>query len=451
MSALEWVTEAGRWTLQNSISATLLFLFIWLCIRVMRGALSPRLRMALLILVGARLFLPFAPESKWSVDNLVPTKSFVSPATSYDPTPITGKREATEAATQSDNSLPIETSLALLWISVSTAIFLCAVLQQALAGRKIRGFKEIRDPALLASIRECGIPHSVKVVETPDQRTIAVFGSLRVTDLILPENFTTRYSRKEIHGILRHESEHICGNDLLWNWLVFTIQCWHWFNPFVWIAGKQWRSERELICDHAALHNRSITDRQSYGEALIKSVQPERQLTPAHPAFVPFFRHQSELKYRLQLIMKNKSYQLLPQLGTLAITLAFAIATFTTAITPTVIADDKGGVKKPDEPGKKVNGDPGGKKPEGDKAAAPKVDNSKEAKVFRAYDKNSDSFVDDTEMEAMMEGKQNSRGRREIRKAIDRADLNNDQKLDMKEFAWWYTIGRRDERAEIDN
>ncbi|MDF2378232.1 MAG: EF-hand domain-containing protein, partial [Verrucomicrobiales bacterium] len=66
----------------------------------------------------------------------------------------------------------------------------------------------------------------------------------------------------------------------------------------------------------------------------------------------------------------------------------------------------------------------------------------KEGKVFNAYDKNDDSFVDDKEMEAMMEGKQNSRGRREIRKAIDRSDRDDDGKLNMREFIHWYTVGR---------
>lgn len=130
------------------------------------------------------------------------------------------------------------------------------------------------------------------------------------------------------------------------------------------------------------------------------------------------------------------------------ITTAFVSITFSSAT-----ADEKGQAKDPgqrDEPGRKVEKpDPGGKKPEGgDRGVDPKINNSKEGKVFKAYDRNKDSYVDDEEMEAMMEGKQNSRGRREIRKSIDRADVNDDEKLDINEFIWWYTVGRRDERAK---
>lgn len=146
--------------------------------------------------------------------------------------------------------------------------------------------------------------------------------------------------------------------------------------------------------------------------------------------------------------MKHDTYRELPPIVVILITTAFAVVTFSSTI-----ADEKGQAKDPgkrDEPGKNVEKpDPGGKKPEGgDKRIDPKVNNSKEGKVFKAYDHNKDSFVDDKEMEAMMEGKQNSRGRREIRKSIDRADLNDDEKLDINEFIWWYTVGRRDERAK---
>lgn len=88
--------------------------------------------------------------------------------------------------------------------------------------------------------------------------------------------------------------------------------------------------------------------------------------------------------------------------------------------------------------------DPGGPKHEGVPAAAR---NSKEGKVFGAYDKDGDGQVTDEEIVAMMEGKQNSRGKREIRKAVKRADKDDDGMLGFEEFAWWYRVGRLDERA----
>lgn len=443
--------EAAEWTFRNSVSAAMFFLFVWAVFVFFKDRLSSGLRITLLVLVGIRLFLPFSPASSLSINTWFPsTRGLVEPATIE--TLPTGREAPVSTVVNQTSAHPVGFAgvCTILWISVLLGLFALAVISQIVTRRKIERLKEVDDADLLSLVRECGIPHSVRVVESPDRKTIAVFGSLRVTHLLLPRHVTTLYDRKEITGILRHESEHICGNDLLWNWLVFAMQCWHWFNPFVWIAGRYWRSEREIVCDHAALGNLSDSERRSYGSALIKALEINRPMVAGSPALVPFFRHKSELKLRLHYIMKNRPYQFVPQLGTIVLAFAFAIATFTSA-------DEKGDVKRPDEPGKAVekpdtgipkkDGDPGGKKPEGDK---PRVapDNSKEAKVFKAYDKNQDSFVDDKEMEAMMEGKQNSRGRREIRKAIDRADQDNDGKLNKQEFIWWYTVGRRDEKAE---
>ena len=163
-----------------------------------------------------------------------------------------------------------------------------AVLRQVVTGRKVARLRDIDDRALLALVRECGIPHSVRVVTSPHRDAPAVFGSPRVTHLILPEGFAEYYTREEQYGILRHESEHICGNDLLWNWLVFSVQCWHWFNPFIWIAGRSWRREREIFCDQVVLMNHPEDEREFYGSALIKTLELSRPRLLTSPAFVPF-------------------------------------------------------------------------------------------------------------------------------------------------------------------
>ena len=95
--------------------------------------------------------------------------------------------------------------------------------------------------------------------------------------------------------------------------------------------------------------------------------------------------------------------------------------------------EDVGGVKKPEAGGAPAQG---------------KGLNTKEGKVFVAYDKDRSGAVSDEEIVAMMEGKQNSRGRREVRKAIDRADKDGDDVLNFDEFLWWYKVGRLDERAK---
>lgn len=73
--------------------------------------------------------------------------------------------------------------------------------------------------------------------------------------------------------------------------------------------------------------------------------------------------------------------------------------------------------------------------------------NTKEGKIFVAYDKDRSGTVTDEEIVAMMEGKQNSSGRREVRKMVDRADKDGDGELNYDEFSWWMRVGRADEDA----
>jgi len=127
------------------------------------------------------------------------------------------------------------------------------------------------------------------------------------------------------------------------------------------------------------------------------------------------------------------------------ITSAFAVMlSFSSA----AFAADKEG-DPPKESGKRDSPEAAAAKGPADpnKSAAAK-NNSKSAKVFAAYDADDDKAVTDEEIVTMMEAKQNSRGRREVRKAVKRADTNDDGKLDSNEFVWWYTVGRLDEDAK---
>lgn len=141
-------------------------------------------------------------------------------------------------------------------------------------------------------------------------------------------------------------------------------------------------------------------------------------------------------------------------------TLTLTIALFCCFPVLSSFADDKDPGPQKDNPEQKAGprdgeGDrpagprdgEGGKKPEAGGRPAGKGLNTKEGKVFVAYDRDRNGSVSDEEIVEMMEGKQNSRGRREVRKAVDRADKDGDGVLNYDEFAWWYTVGRTDERA----
>lgn len=465
MTTIDWLIQAGTWTLRNSLEASLLFVFVWIIIRAGKNYLAPQVRIALWVVVGFRLFLPAAPESSWSLHNLLPD---ISPA-AISVTVESGKKQSSPMkdaemesgalSSQQENN-PASSGQSffwpffLLWLGVFWALIVYVFISQFRMARWIRGLRPVADLELKTLAKNAGIPPEISIVEVPAGQGVAVFGLFRVTHLLLPVDFCERYSAIEIQSILRHESAHIQGKDLLWSWLLLFVQCWHWFNPMVWFAGSRIQAEREIICDRTALRDQPEANRPLYGSALTKALANN----PIPEATLPlqtFLSRKNEMKTRLHLIMKKQSYQIIPQLGAIALTLALCLMTFTSALPTTSLADDnKPKAEGKRDPGAKAEAKKGGDKgkaKEGERDAKPAkvaLNNTKEGKVFGAYDKDDDGFVTAKEMEAMKEGKQNSSARRQIRKAVKRADKDDDEKMSLKEFVWWYNIGRRNEGAE---
>ncbi len=466
-----------HWTLQNSFAASFLFLLLVPFLIPGKFRLAPQLRILCLLLFALRLFLPIAPESRWSMQNILPTLPELS-APSILQSPDTPKLQSSNSPKLPSSHHPILPSphppiLPSLWLAGVLAILFTTMIRWVRTYRQVveESVRISPDHDLIRMARAIGIPTRVKIVESGANQGVAVFGLFRVTHLILPRNFQTIYGSESAESILRHEFQHIKSHDLLWNWVVWLIQTWHWFNPLVWIAGHLYRNEREILCDKAALKNCGEQVRWNYGKTLIKALEASRARRGIREGFsIGFISQKWEMKNRLELVMKNKPYRKLIQLGAIIGVALVSLVGFTS---PSTFAEEKDanpakepGEKKPgpkdgdvkkegpkDGDVKKMGEKDGDVKKEGPKDGdkpnpAANLNNPKERKVFAGYDKDGDGTVSDTEMEAMMERKQNSRGRREIRKAIDRADKDNDGKLNFEEFLFWYTVGRLDEKAE---
>jgi beta-lactamase regulating signal transducer with metallopeptidase domain len=485
MNSEELIQNLAAWVWRTSLEGSIFLLLIGSLLALGQRFISPQLRVMLWVSVGLRFLLPAVPESSFSLFHAIPTASLVSSDT-MSPGVVRGEAVPSSEKTVSESTprqtrrLPSWTAiLPITWMAGVLFLLGFAFIRQFRMRREVRGYLRVTDLSLLAMAQESGICDSVRIVEHRTGGGIGVFGFLCPTHLLVPVDLRERFSEAQIHGILRHEAEHIRRGDLQWNWIVFLVQTLHWFNPLVWFAIRQWQNEREILCDDAALKRESSEARRHYGAALVRAIEGNR-FPAAQLAFLPFISRRNEMKQRLHQIMKNPTYSLIPQVSIALVALAAALVTFTSAVTPAGAAEEKGappaeegknanpekkrdgdkpkeGPKDKGDKGARENGDKGpAKEGEGDKgpakegerpAANPKM-NTKEGKVFQAYDKDGDGAVTAKEIEAMLEGKQNSAGRREIRKAVDRSDADADEKLNLDEFVFWYTKGRLDTSAE---
>jgi beta-lactamase regulating signal transducer with metallopeptidase domain len=97
----------------------------------------------------------------------------------------------------------------------------------------------------------------------------AVVGAFR-PKIVLPGDFTTRFTPAERHLILAHEHAHLSRRDTLGAGLVAALQCLCWFNPLVHVAAHRLRLDQELACDDDVMA-RFPQQRRTYAEAMMKS------------------------------------------------------------------------------------------------------------------------------------------------------------------------------------
>lgn len=108
-------------------------------------------------------------------------------------------------------------------------------------------------------------------------------------------------SVSELDNVLLHELAHIKHGDLITNYLFCGILALYWCNPFVWIAIRQMRRDREAYCDWAVLNE--LTDeaeRISYGQTILTfAAGSNSRLYTANG----FCQSKEQLKYRLEQVV----------------------------------------------------------------------------------------------------------------------------------------------------
>ncbi|MEA3001658.1 MAG: bla regulator protein blaR1 [Sphingomonadales bacterium] len=89
--------------------------------------------------------------------------------------------------------------------------------------------------------------------------------------IVLPADFSRRYSPGERRLAMEHELTHHRHRDLWWNLVAILVLALNWFNPLAWFAYRAFRADQELACDAAVSARATIEERCDYARALVKS------------------------------------------------------------------------------------------------------------------------------------------------------------------------------------
>lgn len=92
--------------------------------------------------------------------------------------------------------------------------------------------------------------------------------------IILPIDFTLRYTDVEQTLVLAHEQVHLRRGDVHAQMIATALRCAFWFNPLLHFAVTRFRFDQELSCD-AAVMKQFPASRRSYGDAMLKTQMAE--------------------------------------------------------------------------------------------------------------------------------------------------------------------------------
>lgn len=172
------------------------------------------------------------------------------------------------------NAADILHYLWLIWLGGAAFLLIRRVTVYQSFVKYIRtGREEVSDIKLLDLLAETeeqmGIKRPVDLYTNTLVSSPLLLGLFRPC-IILPK---TDLPGEDLQYTIRHELNHYRRFDLLYKWLVQITVCLHWFNPFVWLMGKETGRACELACDEALAEGLDIEGRRAYGDTLLRAAK----------------------------------------------------------------------------------------------------------------------------------------------------------------------------------
>lgn len=171
----------------------------------------------------------------------------------------------------------------LIWVAgivTFTFFFLRSHLQ---LNRIARTAKRVRNTDIHSLFEACksdlGIQKKVSLLVSSQVRSPMIFGFFRKTTILIPKEMEQHMSLNELRYVILHELQHEKSHHTKVNYIFLSYQILYWFNPFIWIAFREMRVDRELACDDAVLHSLEPVSYKEYGQTILSFFDQQ------HPGF----------------------------------------------------------------------------------------------------------------------------------------------------------------------
>jgi beta-lactamase regulating signal transducer with metallopeptidase domain len=333
-----WLNGLGRLG-QASLQGAVLVCVILLVQVLLRQHLPGRWRYALWLLLVLRLAIPWAPESRLSVFNLLahpeaPAASHYLARISHDPAQVPEWAKAAavepslpssqahmEASASSGSQVAAPAGqrnvmsgltwrfwLKCIWLLGVGTLLLGSFRGSLRLRRIVKMHRPVTESSTLNLLEDCkeqmGVHTIIGLVESDQIACPAIFGFMRPR-LLVPQGLLRKLSRDELRFVFLHELAHLKRYDVLLGWITLLLQVIHWFNPLVWLAFYRMRTDREIACDQEVLRHVSEPEVTSYGKTILVLLNhfSQRQYLPS---LVGILEHKTQAQRRIKMIASFK-------------------------------------------------------------------------------------------------------------------------------------------------
>ncbi|WP_172840576.1 BlaR1 family beta-lactam sensor/signal transducer [Virgibacillus phasianinus] len=261
------------------IVSSFTFAIITLFRKLFKKQLSAKWQYNLWFILLIALTLPFIPNHFFDFGNIFTwdidqgNGSSPSSGTTGNQTLTDGNwmRDFTISVNRLDLTL-LNEILAAIWMT-GMLVMIALTIHAWLKLKKIKDTtSSLRNEEILDLFGQCkhrlNISRRLIIGESPLIKSPLTFGIFK-TYVVLPSHFEKWLSMDDIKYIFLHELNHYKSKDSVMNYLTIFYQILYWFNPFVWVAFKEMRLDREIACDAAVLNSLDKNCYADYGNTII--------------------------------------------------------------------------------------------------------------------------------------------------------------------------------------
>ncbi len=309
------------WLLWVSIQGSVLIALIILVQLILRRKLGIRWHYFIWLLLLIRLAMPWLPQSRISVFNLVPRSiqqgriiEAISESDDVGHLGFYSSMQPTDAQeTQSEEIsesvfIRFVRMLPLLWLVGTVLIGGYVCVRNISLWRTVKRERPITDQKILELLEDCkmemGVQTILGVVVSDRIKSPALFGFVRPR-LLLPQGMLETYGLEELRYVFIHELAHLKQRDIYFGWLMALLQIVHWFNPLMWFAFRRMRADRELACDGLAISTIEADESPRYGRTIVNLLENFSQVQYV-PSVAGILEDKSQIERRIKMIADYK-------------------------------------------------------------------------------------------------------------------------------------------------